>query len=76
MEHCCTEALPEEVELEAEVAEPEFVVVAAGLERGPHLSEVLKPQELPVGLGAVGVEKTFGHLEQGENRCSSLSPAH
>ena len=39
-EHCCTEASPEEVELEAEVAEPEFVVVAAGLERGPHLPEV------------------------------------
>ena len=40
MGHCCIEALPEEVELEAEVAEPEFAVVAAGLERGPHLPEV------------------------------------
>ena len=39
-EHCCTEASLEEVELEAEVAEPEFVVAAAGLERGPHLPEV------------------------------------
>ena len=39
-EHCCTEASLEEVELEAEVAEPEFVVVTAGLERGPHLPEV------------------------------------
>ena len=40
VEHYCIEASPEEVELEAEVAEPEFVVVAAGLERGPHLPEV------------------------------------
>ena len=39
-EHCCTEASPEEVELEAEVAEPEFVVVAVGLEGCPHLPEV------------------------------------
>ena len=39
-ERCCTEASPEEAELEAEVAEPEFVVVVAGLERGPHLPEV------------------------------------
>ena len=39
-EHCCTEASPEEFELEAEVAVPEFVVVAAGFERGPHLPEV------------------------------------
>ena len=68
---CCTEASPEEFELEAEVAEPEFVVVAAGLERGPHLLEVSEPQELLVGLGAVGVEKTVEHPEQGENRCSS-----
>ena len=40
MEHCCAEASPEEVELEAEVVEPKFVVVAAGLVRGPHLPEV------------------------------------
>ena len=39
-EHCYTKALPEEVELEAEVSEPEFVVVAVGLERGLHLPEV------------------------------------
>ena len=48
MEHCCTEASLEEVELEVEVAEAEFAVVAAELERGPHLPEVLKPQEPPV----------------------------
>ena len=40
MGHCCIEASPEDFELEAEVAEPEFVVVAAGLEGGPHLPEV------------------------------------
>ena len=40
VEHCCTEASPEEFELEAEVAEPEFVIAVAGLERGPHLPEV------------------------------------
>ena len=39
-EHCCTKASPKEVELEAKVAEPEFVVVAAGLERGPYLPKV------------------------------------
>ena len=39
-EHCCTEASLGEVELEAEVVEPEFVVVAAELESGPHLPEV------------------------------------
>ena len=37
---CCIGASPGEVELEAEVAEPGFAVVAAGLERGPHLPEV------------------------------------
>ena len=40
MKHCCTEASPEEVELEAEEAKPEFVAVAAGLERGPHFPKV------------------------------------
>ena len=40
VEHCCTEALLEEFELEAEAAGPEFVIVAAGLEKGPHLPEV------------------------------------
>ena len=39
-ERCCTEASPEGFQLEAKVAEPEFVVVAVGLERGPHLPEV------------------------------------
>ena len=38
--HCCIGASPEEVELEVEAAEPRFAVVAAGLERGPHLPEV------------------------------------
>ena len=65
-----------EVELEVEVAEPEFVIVVAGLEKGPHLPKVAEPQEPPVGLGAMVVEKTFGYTEQGKNKCSSLSPAH
>ena len=45
-------------------------VVAAELEKGPHLPEVSEPQEPPVGLEAEGVKKIFGHFEQGENRCS------
>ena len=64
-------ASPEVLGHEVEATEPEFVIVVAGLEKGPHLLEVVEPQELPVGLGAVGVEKTFEHPEQGENRCSS-----
>ena len=39
-EHCYTGALPEVLKHEVAVAEPEFVIVAAGLERGPHLPEV------------------------------------
>ena len=39
-ERCCTGASPEEVELEAMMAEPEFVITTVGLERGPHLPEV------------------------------------
>ena len=70
-EHCCTEASSEEFELEVEAAEPKFVIVAAGLDKGPHLPEVLEPQEPSVGLGAMGVEKTFGHPKHGKNRCSS-----
>ena len=69
--HCYTVASSEELEHEVVAAEPEFAIMAAGLERGPHLPEVSEPQELSVGLGAEGVEKTFGHSEQGENRCSS-----
>ena len=69
--HCYTEASPEELEHEVVAAEPEFVIVAAGLEKSPHFPEVSGPQEPSVGLGAVGVEKIFGHSEQGENRCSS-----
>ena len=69
-EHCYTAASLEEFEYEVAVAEPEFAIMAAGLEKGLHLPKVSEPQELPVGLGAVGVEKTFGLSEQGENRCS------
>ena len=69
-EHCYTVASPEELEHEVVAAEPKFVIVAAGLEKGLHLPEVSEPQEL-AGLGAMGVEKIFGHSEQGENRCSS-----
>ena len=39
-EHCCTKVSPDEFELEAEAAKPEFVIAVAGLERGPHLPEV------------------------------------
>ena len=40
-EHYCIEASPgEDFELVVEAAEPGFAVVAAGLERGPHLPEV------------------------------------
>ena len=60
----------EELRHEVVATDPEFEVVAAGLKKGPHLSEVLEPQEPPVGLEAEGVEKIFGHSEQGENRCS------
>ena len=63
VEHCCTEASPEELEHEVVAAEPKFVIMAAGLEKGPHLPEVSEPQELTVGLGAVGVERIFGHFE-------------
>ena len=38
--HYCIGALLVEVELEADVAEPEFAVATVGLERGPHLLEV------------------------------------
>ena len=44
-----------------EAVELEFVIMVAGLEKGPHLPEALEPQEPLVGLGAVGVEKTFEH---------------
>ena len=64
-------ASPEVLGHEVVVAELEFVIMAAKLEKGPHFPEVSEPQEPPVGLGAVVVEKTFGHPEQGENRCSS-----
>ena len=49
MEHCCTEASSEELEHEVATAEPEFIIVAAGLEKGLHLPEVLEPQEPSVG---------------------------
>ena len=51
-EHCCTGASPEEFELEVAAAELEFAIMVVGLEKGPHLPEVLEPQEPPVGLGA------------------------
>ena len=71
MEHCYIAASLEELEHEVVAVESEFAIVEAGLKKSPHLPKVLEPQEPPVGLGAVGVEKTFGHPEQGENRCSS-----
>ena len=69
-EYCYTVASPEELRHEAATTELEFAIVAAGLEKCQHLPEVSEPQELLVGLEAVGVEKIFGHSEQGENRCS------
>ena len=71
--HCCIGASPGEVGLKVEAAEPGFAIVAVGLEKGLHLLEVSEPQEPQVGLEAmgVGVEKIFGHSEQGENRCLS-----
>ena len=62
VEHSCIEAL------EAKHCCTE--VVAAELEKGPHLLEVLKPQGLSVGSVAEKVERAFENFEQGENRCS------
>ena len=69
-EHCYTGASSEVLGHEAEATEPGFAIVAAGLEKGPHLPEVSEPQEPPVDLEVMGVEKIFVHSEQGENRCS------
>ena len=55
---------------EAAAVEPEFAIVGAGFEKGPHLPEVFGPQEPPIGSEVEGVERVFGHFEQGENRCS------
>ena len=63
VEHCYIAASPEELGHEVAATEPEFEVVAAGLEKGPHLPEVLGPQEPLVGLEAEGVEKIFGNFE-------------
>ena len=52
-------ALSAELGHEIVAAELEFEVVAVGLEKGPHSSEVLRPQELPVGLEVEGVERVF-----------------
>ena len=70
VEHYCIVASSEELGHVVVAAEPEFEVVVAGLEKGPHLPKVLEPQESPVGLEVKEVEKNFGHFEQGENRCS------
>ena len=56
-------ASSEVLEHEAAAAEPEFAIVAVGLEKGPHLPEVSEPQEPSVGLEAEGVEKIFRHFE-------------
>ena len=69
-EHCYISASLEELGHEVVAAEPEFAIMMAELEKGPHLPEVSEPQESPIGLGAEGVEKIFGHSEQDENRCS------
>ena len=68
VKHYYIVASPEE--LEVVVVELEFKVMAVGLKKGPHSSEVLGPQEPPVGSEAEGVERVFEHFEQGENRCS------
>ena len=43
MEHYYIMALPEELGNGVVVAEPEFKVVAAGLEKGPHSPEFSEP---------------------------------
>ena len=68
--HYCIVALPEELGHGVVAVEPEFEVVAAGLEKGPHSPKVLGPQEPPVGSEVEGVERVFEYFEQGENRCS------
>ena len=68
-EHYCIEVV---AELDCiVVVEHCCTEVVVEIEKGPHLPKVLEPQESPVGLGAMRVEKTFRHPEQGENRCSS-----
>ena len=62
-EHYCIMASPEELGHGVVAAEPEFEVVAAGLEKGLHSLEVLGPQELSVGSEAEGVERVFEHFE-------------
>ena len=69
-EHYCIVASSEELEHGVVAVEPEFRVMAAEFEKGPHSPEVLGPQEPPVGLEAEVVERVFEHFEQGENRCS------
>ena len=59
MEHCYTATSPEELGHEVAMAEPEFSIMVARLEKDPHLPEVSEPQKSPV----VVVEKTFGHSE-------------
>ena len=45
------------------VTEPEFEVVAVGLEKGLHSPKVSGPQELPVGSKAEGVKRIFWHFK-------------
>ena len=52
------------------MVKPEFEVVAVELGKGPYLPEVLKPQELPVGLEAEEVGRIFEYFEQSKNMCS------
>ena len=62
-------ASPEELGHGVIAAKPKFEVVAVGLEKGPHLPDVLRPREPLVGLEAEEVERVFEHFEQGKNRC-------
>ena len=51
-EYCYIVASPGELEHEVATAEPEFAIVAAGLETGLHLPQVSESQGPSVGLGS------------------------
>ena len=63
-EPCCTGASPEEVELEVEVAEPEFVVVAAGLERAYICLRSQSLRNRRLAWGPRGLRRSLGILSK------------
>ena len=52
------------------VVEHYCIELAAKLEMGMHLLEVLKPQGPSIGSGTEKIKRAFEHFEQGKNRCS------